>query len=118
MKGLIFISASVLLVSYAVSLVAANQPTPVAISNGTHLTTHPLLQQINHEMNQQWKKIQLDEKSGKLTPDQSKALRKKRLDTIKQIAAVLESNANNQDLTADQAAQIFKQLKINAQSIP
>jgi hypothetical protein len=117
MKRLFFIAASVLLVSYAVSVGAAPQPTPAMINNGKNLTPHPLLHQVNLEMKQQWQKIMLDQKDGKLTPDQAKAVRQTLIGIRKQIATDFK-NSPTHELTADQAAQINQQLQTNAQSIP
>jgi len=117
MKSLFISAVSVLLVSYAASVGAANQPTPIANPGGKSLTPHPLLHQVNIEMKQQWQKIMIDQKNGKLTVDQAKALRQKLSDIRKQVATDFKSSANH-ELTADQASQINQQLQTTAQSIP
>lgn len=117
MKRLFFIAASVLLVSYAAIVGAAPQPTPAMINNGKNLTPHPLLHQVNLELKQQWQKIMIDQKDGKLTVDQGKTLRQTLVGIRKQIATDFKSDANH-ELTADQAAKINQQLQTNAQSIP
>jgi hypothetical protein len=114
----LFINAvSVLLISYASSVGATNQPTPVANSGGKSLTPHPLLHQVNLEMKQQWQKIMIDQRNGKLTVDQAKSLRQKLSDIRKQVAVDFKGSATH-ELTADQSSQINQQLQTNAQSIP
>ena len=110
-------AASVFLVSYAVIVGAATQPTPVTSNSGKTLTPHPLLHQVNLEMKQQWQKIMVDQKEGKLTVDQGNALRKTLTGIRKQVATDFK-NSPNHELTAGQAAQINQQLQTNAQSIP
>lgn len=117
MKRLFFIAVSVLLVSYAVTVGAATQPTPVFSNTGKALTPHPLLHQVNLEIKQQWQKIMIDQKDGKLTPDQAKAVRQTLVGIRKQIATDFK-NSPNHELTANQAAQINQQLQTNAQLIP
>ncbi len=117
MNRLIISAISVLLISYAASLCATTQPTPVANPGGKSLTPHPLLHQVNIEMKQQWQKIMIDQKNGKLTVDQAKALRQKLSDIRKQVATDFKGSATH-ELTADQSSQINQQLQTTAQSIP
>jgi hypothetical protein len=69
MKRLSIFAVSVLVVSYVTIAGAATQPTPIANTSGKALSPHPLLHQVNLEMKQQWQKIMIDQKAGKLTPE-------------------------------------------------
>ncbi len=117
MKRLFFITALILFASYALSVKAANQPTPGTNLSGNSATPHPLLRQVNLAMKQQWQKIMADQKSGKLTLDQSKALREKLKDIHTQEVGFFKNDPNH-ELTSDQAAQLNQQLQTTAQSIP
>jgi hypothetical protein len=117
MKRLLLATASLLFVSYASAVGAASQPTPGVNPSVKASAIHPLLHQVNTEMKEQWKKVMADQKGGKLTVDQAKALRQKLSDIHKQVVTDFKANPNH-ELTAEQAAQINQQLQTNAQSIP
>jgi len=117
MNRLIISAVSVLLITYASSVGAANQPTPVTSPGGKSLTPHPLLHQVNLEMKQQWQKIMIDQKNGKLSTSQAKTLRENLTAIRKQVGSFSKNNPNH-ELTNDQASQINQQLQTNAQTIP
>jgi hypothetical protein len=113
MKRLLFITASILLVSYAASAGAATQPTPVAKPSITPLALNASNEVGNRLMNQ-WRLVAIDLKSGKITQAQAVSIRARLKSIHKQQAAFLRASANHQ-LTTAQQAQLNSQLDQNSQ---
>lgn len=117
MKRSFLIAVSVLFTTHISSAVASSQATPVVQSSLTSSPQRPLLRQVHTAMKQQWQKIAMDQKNGKLTAEQAMALRNHLKTIRKQVGSYFKGNSNH-ELTSDQASQINQQLQTNAQSIP
>lgn len=109
MKKLFACILALLFVSTAGSLVAqdtATAPKPA----------HPRIHEVHARMKEQMKRIDAGVKSGKLTPDQAKALK----DQIKAVQAQMEADyqANGKrELTDDQKAQLNQMLDQSSKMI-
>lgn len=116
MKRPFFIAISAFLVTCS-SMAANLQPTPVVKFSLISSSQRPLLRKVHTAMKQQWQKIAIDQKNGKLTVQQAVTLRNNLKTIRKQVGSYVKGNANH-ELTSDQASQINQQLQTNAQSIP
>lgn len=68
-------------------------------------------------MKQQWQKIAMDQKNGKLTVELAVTLRNNLKTIRKQVGFYFKNNPIH-DLTSEEASQVNQQLQSNAQSIP
>jgi hypothetical protein len=71
MKRSFLIAVSVLFTTYTSSAMAGSQSTPAVKSFLTSSSPRSLLRQVHMAMKQQWQKIALDQRNGKLTSEQA-----------------------------------------------
>ena len=113
MKRLLFITASILLVSYAASVGAATQPTSVAKPSITPLAPNPS-NGVGIRLMNQWHLVTVDLKSGKITQAQAVSIRADLKSIHKQQATFLRASTNHQ-LTTAQQTQLNSLLDQNSQ---
>ena len=92
MKRILFIAASILLVSYTASVGAATQPTQVVKPSITPMGPNPS-GEVGIRLMNQWRLVAVDSKSGKITQAQATSIRASLKSIHKQQATFLRASA-------------------------